>query len=110
MMKKGSGKSTNTLNLKGKGLAVKQLKGSLVLLGMGNFLTLPDPEVSIPGATGASGPPHRTGSVGGIRWTCSEPIRRKGWTSVRVQIGRTLKCLYFRRNWHGRLRQSAVTA
>ncbi len=49
MMKKGSGKSTNTLNLKGKGLAVKQLKGSLVLLGMGNFLTLPDPEVSIPG-------------------------------------------------------------
>ncbi len=27
MMKKGSGKSTNTLNLKGKGLAVKQLPG-----------------------------------------------------------------------------------
>ncbi len=41
MTKKGSGKSTNTLNLKGKGLAVKQLKGFLVLLGMGNFLTLP---------------------------------------------------------------------
>ncbi len=46
-------------------------------------------------AAGAPRPPHRTGSVGVMRWGWSEPMRSKGWTSANVRIGRPRRCLYF---------------